>query len=293
MLLPGLRIHRFERPAQPRWDDIVTPSMCMIVPAAGAVVTVGGRRLDRPEYLVVGAGRHLVCRIAVASGARPVCCLVVELPPPIVRSVSADMRRSGTPLRQSAAGEPNAVTAPSAELVDAVERLIGSASNARDRTFLTPLRLHELIYRVLQGDQGGRLLAVAAHQALGNPVAAALDFIASHLADPLTVDTLAQKSCLSSSAFSRAFREVTGQSPYQYVKEARIDRARALLDERPLGVAEVSRAVGYTSVSHFIKGFRDRFGVTPGDYADRVSLGRYPVGCPDCGSTAASCVVAS
>jgi AraC-like DNA-binding protein len=60
---------------------------------------------------------------------------------------------------------------------------------------------------------------------------------------------------------------VTGRSPYQYVKEARLDRARQLLDDGRLGIAHVAHSVGYTSVSHFIKGFRARFGVTPGDYA--------------------------
>jgi AraC-like DNA-binding protein len=51
------------------------------------------------------------------------------------------------------------------------------------------------------------------------------------------------------------------------VKETRLDRARQLLDGGRLGIAHVAHSVGYTSVSHFIKGFRVRFGVTPGDYA--------------------------
>ena len=37
---------------------------------------------------------------------------------------------------------------------------------------------------------------------------------------------------------------------------------------------DLSRAVGYTSTSHFIKGFRSRFGTTPRDYADANSLSR-------------------
>ena len=102
----------------------------------------------------------------------------------------------------------------------------------------------------------------------GNPVAAALDYIPTHLAEPLTVETLAAQVCLSPSAFSRVFRAVTGCSPYRYVKETRLDRARQLFDEGRPGVADVSRSVGYASVSHFIKEFRSRFGSTPGMYAE-------------------------
>jgi AraC-like DNA-binding protein len=47
-----------------------------------------------------------------------------------------------------------------------------------------------------------------------------------------------------------------------------LERARQFFDEGRHGVADVSRSVGYASVSHFIKGFRSRFGATPGDYAD-------------------------
>ena len=50
-------------------------------------------------------------------------------------------------------------------------------------------------------------------------------------------------------------------------RNARLNRARELLVEGALGVADVAHRVGYSSASHFIDGFRTRFGVTPGEYA--------------------------
>lgn len=297
---PGVTVRRFTRPARPRWDDIVAPSICLVASTSGALAVVGGIRLDGGlHYVVVGSGRHFDCRIEVVSDDHPVLVIVVELSPRLIRSVSASMRRSGAatdPTTEPTDGHDgfgSVTPTRDADLVDAVARLLASLSNAGDRHVLGPLRLQEVAYRVLSGDQGDRLLALVAHQEMGNPVAAALDYIAAHLADPLTVHTLARQSCLSPSAFSRSFREVTGKSPYQYVKEARLDRARVLLDERRRGVADVSRAVGYTSVSHFIKGFRDRFGVTPGEYAETRVLRYHASRCPDCGSVASPCVVAS
>jgi transcriptional regulator GlxA family with amidase domain len=128
--------------------------------------------------------------------------------------------------------------------------------------------MQEMVYRLLQREQRTRLLQFASDEVLRNPVAAALSHIASHLADPLTVGALATHVNLSPSAFSRAFREATGRPPHRYIKECRLDRARELLDDRRLGVTAVAGAVGYSSVSHFIKEFDRRFGSTPGEYAE-------------------------
>jgi AraC-like DNA-binding protein len=73
---------------------------------------------------------------------------------------------------------------------------------------------------------------------------------------------------LSPSAFAHLFRDVTGRSPYQFLKEMRLDRARELLIDGNFTVARISKEVGYASVSHFISEFRGRFGVTPRAYCD-------------------------
>jgi len=88
----------------------------------------------------------------------------------------------------------------------------------------------------------------------------------------LTVSELAKQVNLSASAVTRTFREMTGSSPYQLVKSMRLERARDILIEQHLSVADVSAAVGYTSTSHFIKEFRGRFGATPRGYFDSRSV---------------------
>jgi transcriptional regulator GlxA family with amidase domain len=128
--------------------------------------------------------------------------------------------------------------------------------------------MHEMVYRLLQREQRTRLLRLASDELLRNPITAALSHITDHLAEPLSVDALAAHAHMSPSAFSRAFREATGRPPYQYIKDCRLDRARALLDDRRIGVNTVAGAVGYSSVSHFIKEFHRRYGSTPGEYAE-------------------------
>jgi AraC-like DNA-binding protein len=268
-LWPGLTIYRFTRPTQPRWAEIESLSIAIVIQASEAVTAVGaGRLYGQSNYVVIGGRRHFDCRILAASRHQPTLCLVLQIDPQLVRFLSARMRDPGIARGQPDDGGKCTVAALDVELMTTVLRFLGALSVGCDRRVLAPLHLQEMVYRVLQGEQRVRLVQLAADQAIGNPVAAALDYIDAHLAEPLTVDTLAAQVCLSPSAFSRVFRERTGHSPYQYVKETRLDRARQLLNEGRLGVSAVSRAVGYASASHFIKEFRSRYGATPGGYAD-------------------------
>jgi AraC-like DNA-binding protein len=267
-LWPGLTIYRFTRPGRPRWDDIGSLSMGIIVQSETAATAVGERRLgSRISYAVIDGRLQFDCRILEASPDQPTLCLVLAIDPQLVRSLWTSMRGIGVAVGHADDGEVCSVSAVDDALMTTVVRFLESLSDSGDRRVLAPLHLREMVYRVLQREQGGRLVQLAARQLTGNPIAAALDYVRDHLAEPLTVDALAAEVCLSPSAFSRVFRERTGRSPYRYVKEARLDWARQLFDEGHPGVADVSRSVGYTSVSHFIKEFRIRFGSTPGDYA--------------------------
>jgi AraC-like DNA-binding protein len=251
-LWPGLTIYRFSRPAPPRWCE------------SGPLSIAIGAQGNTTGYTVIRGGRDFDCYAVEASPHDPVLCFVLHVDPQLVRAVSSSMRGLGA--RPSEA-ERHVVSVVDNELAATVSRFLGSLSSSCDRRVLAPLHLQEMMYRLLQREQSGRLVQLAEQQAIANPVAAALDYIAAHLAEPLTVDILAAQVWLSPSAFTRVFRQRTGRSPYQYVKETRLDWARQLLADKRGGVAEASRTVGYSSVSHFIKEFRIRFGATPGDYA--------------------------
>lgn len=275
-LWPGLTIYRFSEPTQQRWerDDSATIG----VAAQGrAVASSFGRRYicDQFSYAVMGRHAPLDWQILEASTRRPFLGMTLQIDPQLVRKVAADAFGSTPPGRaHDGGGTECAVAILDEELRGTVVRYLRSLSTQSDRRVLAPLCLQELVYRVLAHEQPARILGEAAERTV-NPLGEALDYIAAHLADQLTVTAVAQHVHLSPSAFSRVFRETTGRSPYQFVKDSRLTRARELLIDGRLGVAEVSRSVGYTSVSHFIKEFRGRFGSTPGDYAETQPFGTW------------------
>ena len=89
------------------------------------------------------------------------------------------------------------------------------------------------------------------------------DHVSEHLADDISVETLAELVELSPFHFSRVFKQTAGLSPLQFVTRQRITRAQQLIRETSRSFIQVALEVGYTSPSHFTKVFRRVTGVTP------------------------------
>ena len=91
-------------------------------------------------------------------------------------------------------------------------------------------------------------------------------YIDHHFASSLTVTRLASMARLSPFYFIRSFRNLTGQTPHQYVRAKRIERAQELLVTTPLPVTEICDAVGFQSLGSFSATFRRLTGASPGAY---------------------------
>jgi len=278
-LWPGMTIYRYIEPTVPKWDEIQSLSVCIVAQGRKAVTADGHHYVyDQYQYLVLRSNLHFQSQILDATPDKPFLAFVLQIDPAVVRKVSAEMvgqrGSSDQPTAPTESQDQSVVSELDVELMGAVLRFLRSLKADSDRRVLAPLYLQELVYRILQRDRFSKLLLIAGQQDDGNSVAAALNYINAHLSEPLTVDILAGQVNLSSSAFSRRFRELTGRSPYQFVKETRLERARELLLEHRLAVRDVSVAVGYASTSHFTKEFRARFGATPREYADADGLSR-------------------
>ncbi|XHR30492.1 MAG: helix-turn-helix domain-containing protein [Chthoniobacteraceae bacterium] len=82
----------------------------------------------------------------------------------------------------------------------------------------------------------------------------------------LTVAEMAEQVHLSSSHFSRLFRQTTGQSPIQFLLQIRIGHARHLLRETDLSVGEIANELGYRDLFFFSRQFMQKEGVSPTEY---------------------------
>ena len=231
-LWPGLTIYRFTTPVGPTWEEIQSLSLCIVAQGRKAVTVDGQTFLYDPfHYLVLASHLHFQAEILEASIGRPFLSFVLQIDPALVRLVSSDMLERRTTVFRSGpvheqASPQACVSALDSDLLGVVLRFLRAIKTDTDRRVLAPLYLQELVYRVLQREQYARLLALAAVQAASNPVSAVLEYVRGHLSDPLTVADMADLVNLSPSAFAHLFRDVTGRSPYQFLKEMRLDRAR-------------------------------------------------------------------
>jgi AraC family transcriptional regulator len=91
-------------------------------------------------------------------------------------------------------------------------------------------------------------------------------YIGEHLANEISLLSLAQLVQLSPFHFSRAFKQSFGMPPHRYLTWQRIERAKALLGERKLSVTEIGLDVGFSETSSFTAAFRKLTGETPTAY---------------------------
>jgi transcriptional regulator GlxA family with amidase domain len=140
----------------------------------------------------------------------------------------------------------------------------------QDIPILAPLVLRELHYRLLQGEQHGRLAEMAIGNGRLRRVSGAIEWINEHLAEPLQIEALAKRVNMSPSALHSHFKAVAAMSPIQYQKRLRLQEARRLLLSRETSAEAVAYEVGYASPSQFSREYARLFGQPPRRDAERV-----------------------
>lgn len=99
-----------------------------------------------------------------------------------------------------------------------------------------------------------------------------VEYLEAHLADDPGLAELARISGLSMKHFARAFKQSSGLAPHQWLMRRRIERARHLLADSPLDLAQVALECGFVDQSHFTATFKRATGATPGAFRRSVSL---------------------
>lgn len=98
----------------------------------------------------------------------------------------------------------------------------------------------------------------------------AQELIASQLGNDLSVERIAQECSLSRSHFSRAFKQATGVAPHTWLLRMRVERAKAMLLERPMiAMARMAQECGFADQPHLTRVFTRLVGETPSAWRSR------------------------
>ncbi len=127
------------------------------------------------------------------------------------------------------------------------------------------LKLQELLLHLLEYDTGDYLKALL-HEIFKGEKADLEYLMQNYYLKPLTLMELAKLSGRSLSAFKRDFQEQYKTPPAKWIRNKRLERAAFLFKNSQKHVNEIAEEVGFESVSHFIKAFKGKYGVTPTKY---------------------------
>ena len=95
--------------------------------------------------------------------------------------------------------------------------------------------------------------------------------IKADTAAPWDTSTLAVLVNLSPSRFRHLFKQETGTSPAQYLKDFRLRKAEKMLRTTFLTIKQILKQVGITSNTHFVHDFRQKYGMTPTAYRRTIN----------------------
>ena len=94
----------------------------------------------------------------------------------------------------------------------------------------------------------------------------AKDIIISRMAEPPSLQELADETGLSLKKLKEGFKQIYGDSVFSFLFDYKMEVARKLLESGDNNVNEVGLKVGYSTASHFIAAFKKKYGTTPKKY---------------------------
>ncbi|MEO0564242.1 MAG: AraC family transcriptional regulator [Chloroflexota bacterium] len=218
----------------------------------------------RGENFAVPAGRVVTCQPGeVHNGypgnAEPWYYRMMYLHPSLVRRVATELGH-----RPSSLPFLNTTTIDHQRVVRAVYALHQYAE-AAEPTLAQEVLVHDMLALVL-GHFSEIQVNPRAVTDERTPVGRAITLMSDRYTDDLQLEDLANAAHLSKSYFIRAFRRHTGMSPYAYLVQVRLNRAKALL-RAGASATDVAQQTGFYDQSHLTKAFKRFMGVPPGQYA--------------------------
>jgi AraC-like DNA-binding protein len=257
--LEGLHVYRAS--STMRLHGVSSPGFCLIAQGSKEIALASEHyRYDPANYLLVTSSLPIISRIIEASPERPYLSLRLGLEPTLVSSVMVEAGHLSTNHTDVRAFD---VSGLELDLLDAVLRLIRLLDKPSEATFLLPLIKREIIFRLLKGEQSGRLRQIATVGGHSHRIAKAIERLRKDFDQPLKIERVAQDLSMSVSSFHHHFKTVTAMSPLQFQKQLRLQEARRLMLGENLDAASAAYRVGYDDASHFNREYKRLFGFPP------------------------------
>lgn len=268
--IPSLHMMRATATSEPI-HSMYAPSLCFIV--QGAKSAALGQEIyhyNPTTYLVTSVQLPIKSEITEASPEVPFIGLHLEFTPDQILDIlqHSDL----TWPEESEPGSGIFVGKTNSQLLDALLRLVKLFDQPAEIPILAPLITREILFRVLQGEQGHLVKQFAVIGSQAHAIAKAIQLIHRDYSKPLRVEELAKEVNMAASSFHKHFKQVTALSPLQYQKRIRLQEARHLMISEKMGAADAAFQVGYESPSQFSREYARLYGLPPKSDLKQASI---------------------
>ena len=134
------------------------------------------------------------------------------------------------------------------------------------------LKLKEIIL-LLSQTQDAETIQVILSQLFSPITYSFKQIIEANLFEHIGVEDLAQKTNLSVSSFKREFKKLYDDSPANYIRTKRLERAAELLLVSNERITDIAFDCGFNDLANFTKSFHDRYNVSPSNYRLKIKEG--------------------
>jgi len=147
--------------------------------------------------------------------------------------------------------------------IDMVLALIATKQGASFAQFVSDWFLHTEI-RPSGGPQRSNLISRVG--TTNKTALIAIELMENHIADPLILEHLANLTGVSKRQLNRVFQKAFKKGTMEYYREIRLEKAKNLLRNSRMSIAEISEVTGFCTASHFSTAFLNFFAIPPSDY---------------------------
>lgn len=259
----GLTLLRATEPS-PAASGVLEPRLCIVLQGAKQV-TINGEtyRYDSASYFVASVAVPASGCVNEASVDAPYLAVSMAVDRAAIGALLDEL-----PDQLPASSRGFAVNTVTAPLLGALYGLLELLDMPQDIPVLGRLRHRELLYRLLQNDDG-QLREIAREDSRLSRIHRAIGWLRAHYDETIRIDELADLAGMSRASFHRHFKAATSMSPLQFQKTLRLEEARRLM--RDASSAQMSaHRVGYESASQFSRDYARLFGLPPARDAARL-----------------------
>jgi AraC-like DNA-binding protein len=99
-------------------------------------------------------------------------------------------------------------------------------------------------------------------------------YLEENLTNPeLSVEELSKHVGMSRSSLYNKILDITGQTPVEFIRSYKLDKAAVLLEKSDMNIAQIAYSVGFSTPNYFAKSFKAKFNMLPSEYENKMRKG--------------------